>query len=63
MNIAITVEMTLGRRIRNARQQLFWVGWVFRLVGVGYLVWAVSAYDAGLFVVDCCSCSCRSGPG
>jgi hypothetical protein len=24
---------------------------VFRLVGAGYLVWAVSAYDAGLFVV------------
>ena len=52
MNIALVVEMTLGRRMRNAREQMHRVGWLFRVVGIGYLAWAVSAYDAGLFVIS-----------
>jgi hypothetical protein len=51
MNIAFAVELTLGRRMRNARQQMRRVGWLFRLVGVGYAVWAIQARDMVLLIL------------
>lgn len=41
MNIVVTVHATLGKRLRNARQWMSWVGWLIRLIGVGYIVWGL----------------------
>jgi hypothetical protein len=52
MNIKISVEMTLRRRVRNTREQLRWFGWLVRLAGVGLLIWATTPpYDLGLLVL------------
>ena len=51
MNIVMAVELTLGRRLQNARKQLRWFGWLLRLVGAGYAVWGVQARDLGLLIV------------
>jgi hypothetical protein len=56
MNIVVTVNATLGKRLRNARQWMSWVGWLIRLVGIGLILWGVLAGDGvqvglGIFVV------------
>jgi hypothetical protein len=57
MNIVVVVNTTLGKRLRNVRQWLSWVGWLIRLVGFGWLLWGVFAGQpiavglGGLFVV------------
>jgi hypothetical protein len=52
MNIAISVEMTLGQRLRNTRQQLHWFGWLLRLVGAGFLIWWTTApYDLSTLIL------------
>lgn len=51
MNIAVPVEMTLSRRLRNARLQMRWVGWAFRVAGAGYLFWGLLGDDGALNVL------------
>ncbi|GAA1599139.1 hypothetical protein GCM10009789_61510 [Kribbella sancticallisti] len=51
MNIAVPVEMTLTQRMRNARHVMHWFGLLFRLAGVGYLLWGLAAWDAALLVL------------
>ncbi|WP_432948150.1 YcxB family protein [Kribbella sp. CA-253562] len=51
MNIPLTVELTLGRRARNVRQQAHWIGWLFRTLGVGYFAWGLLARSVGMTVV------------
>lgn len=51
MNITVPVELTLGRRMRNARLQTHWVGWAIRVAGVGYLIWGLLGEDAVLNVM------------
>jgi hypothetical protein len=38
MNITYPVELTLARRMHGMRNQLGWIGWLFRLAGVGFAV-------------------------
>ncbi|MEV6415493.1 YcxB family protein [Kribbella sp. NPDC051718] len=51
MNIAVPVEVTLGRRLRNARLQMRWVGWALRAAGVGYLIWGLVIDDGAINVL------------
>jgi hypothetical protein len=41
MNVGIPVEGTLGLRLRGARLRMAWSGWLIRVVGLGYLLWAI----------------------
>jgi hypothetical protein len=51
MNIAVPVEMTLGRRMRNARLQTHRVGWAFRVAGVAYVIWGLLGDEAAVNVM------------
>jgi hypothetical protein len=51
MNITVPVQATLGRRLRNARLQLHWVGWALRAVGAGYLIWGLLVDDGAINVL------------
>jgi hypothetical protein len=41
MNISAVVEVNVWDRMRNSRQQSPPLTWLFRLAGVGYLVWVI----------------------
>ncbi|TCM43626.1 YcxB family protein [Kribbella sp. VKM Ac-2568] len=51
MNITIVVELTLGRRMRNVREQLHHAGLLVRLLGLAYVVWGLLAYDLTLMLI------------
>ena len=44
MNISAVVEVNVWDRMRNSRRQSPPLAWLFRLAGVGYLVWII-AFD------------------
>jgi hypothetical protein len=52
VNITIVVELTLGRRMRNAREQLRVSGPLIRLFGLAYFAWGVLEYDLTMLVIS-----------
>ncbi|NEA31272.1 YcxB family protein [Streptomyces sp. SID13031] len=45
MDITITVDITLGKRLQYVRERTFWIGWIARLIGLGLLA-------LGIFVLN-----------
>lgn len=43
MNVTVPVEMTLRRRFQIVWLRSGWFAWLWRVVGVGYLLWGVLA--------------------
>lgn len=53
MNIVVPVELTLARRLRNTRAQIWWFGWLLRAAGLVFLALGVasSPIDAGFLIL------------